>query len=119
MRRPLLLLQAYRAMRRLLQRRALQGWYAHVLFLQQQRAKLIHVAQTLMFGSLARCFLAWLSFAGEQRAKQLVFAAKQRAVQEALRFGERVRKRHNTEMLTASFQAWRFKVMRREISLWL
>ena len=97
-------------MRHIYKRRALQGWYSHVLLLQHKRAKLLHAAQTLMFGSLSRIFLTWLAYAGEQKAKQLVFAAKQRAVQEALRFGERVRKRRNAEMLSAVFQAWRFKV---------
>ena len=99
-------------MRHMFKRRALQGWYNHVLLLQQKRSKLLHAAQTLMFGSLSRIFLAWSFYAGEQRAKQLVFAAKQRAVQEALRFGERVRKRRSAEMLSMVFQAWRFKVGR-------
>lgn len=97
-------------MRRILQRRALQGWYAHVLLLQQQRSRLLRAAQTLMFGSLTRAFLAWLAYAGEQRAKQLVFAAKQRAVHEALLFGQRVRQRRNAETLAAVLAAWRFKV---------
>jgi hypothetical protein len=97
---------------RLYQRKALQGWYSNVLRKQHQRAVLLHAAQNIMFGMLARTFLAWLGFVTERRAKQVVFAQKQRALSEALKFGERVRLRQNAELIVAVFQAWRFKVTR-------
>ncbi|GAX75802.1 hypothetical protein CEUSTIGMA_g3245.t1 [Chlamydomonas eustigma] len=95
---------------RLYQRKALQGWYSNVLRKQHQRAFLLHAAQNIMFGMLARTFLAWLAFVSERHAKQVVFAQKQRALSEALKFGERVRLRQNAELTAAVFQAWRFKV---------
>lgn len=58
----LISMQARNALRRLYQRRALQSWYQHVLDLQQQRVKVMHVARMLMFGSLVRCFQSWLQY---------------------------------------------------------
>lgn len=102
----------FRALIRLYQRRAFVGWYSHVLHLQQQRFKLQSAVQLLMYGSLARTFRAWLSHTRDMVLKRMVFVQKQHAIQEALRIGDQIRARRNTEMLGATFGAWRFQVRR-------
>lgn len=99
-------------MRRLYMRRALLGWCMRTLEWQRQRELLQHAAQVIIFGMQARCFMAWLGLVREQAAKRVVFAQKQAALQEALRFGERLRQRRNAELLSTTFYAWRMKVSR-------
>ena len=64
-------------MRRLYMQRALQGWFQRALHWQQTRAKLMNAARVLLFGSLARCFAAWLGVTRVQGMKRVVFSQKQ------------------------------------------
>lgn len=48
------------AMRRLYCRRALLGWHERTQQLRYARARLWGAARLLLYGSMARCFAAWL-----------------------------------------------------------
>lgn len=44
------------------------------------------------------------------RIKRIVFARKQRAIQEALRIGDGIARQRNHDLLVACFSAWHFQV---------
>jgi len=87
-------------------RRALQGWYERVLYLAQMRFKLQGAVRRMTAMGMARAFQSWLSVTQEQNLRRRIFVQKQRAVQEAIRIGDQIRNRRNTELLQTTLLAW-------------
>ncbi|MEW5306627.1 MAG: hypothetical protein WDW36_009081 [Sanguina aurantia] len=99
--------RARRAVRGLYLRRALRSWHAQAAVRRSAAAALLRATRTLRSGCASRCLLRWRELTQERSLKRTVFVRKQRAVADALRIGEQIRRRRQRQLMAAAFSAWR------------
>jgi hypothetical protein len=91
------------------QSRSFQQWSLGIVQKERARTVMRHALAFMRQTALARTFLPWRLFVTAMAERHMVFVRKQRAVRNAIRWGDTMRRRRNRRLLVRAFEAWRLQ----------